>query len=38
MMEPNDIRERIIKEWIEDGIIDIEDIVVDEIEPFIKVA
>lgn len=34
MMEPNEIRERIIKEWIEDGIIDIEDIIVEEIIPF----
>lgn len=33
-MEPNDIRERIIKEWVEDGIIDVEDVVVDEIVPF----
>lgn len=33
-MEPNDIRERIIREWIEDGIIDIDDIVLEEIEPF----
>lgn len=30
-MEPDDIRERIIREWIEDGIIDVDDIVVDEI-------
>ncbi len=32
-MEPDDIRERIIREWIEDGIIDVDDIVVDEIIP-----
>ena len=30
-MEPDDIRERIIREWIEYGIIDVDDIVVDEI-------
>ena len=32
-MEPSDIRERTIREWIEDGIIDIEDIVIHEITP-----
>jgi len=35
-MEPSDIRERTIKEWIDNDIIDITDIVVEEIEPFIK--
>lgn len=35
-MEPSDIRERTIREWIENGTIDIDDIVVEEIEPFIK--
>ena len=34
-MEPSDIRERIIREWIEEGIIDMDDIVVEEIIPFI---
>lgn len=35
-MEPDDIRERTINEWIENGIIDIEEITVEEIEPFVK--
>ena len=33
-MEPKDIRERTIREWIEEGIIDINDIVIPEISPF----
>jgi hypothetical protein len=33
-MEPKDIRERIIKEWLENEIINIDDIIIDEIQPF----
>jgi hypothetical protein len=35
-MEPKDIRERIIKDWIDNEIIDITDIVIEEIEEFNK--
>jgi hypothetical protein len=35
-MEPKDIREKIIKEWLENEIINIDDIIIDEIQPFTK--
>jgi hypothetical protein len=35
-MEPSDIRENTINEWIENDMIDINEIIIEEIQPFIK--